>query len=131
MSTHLRGYTAVGQTLGAMTPVKGITFPATTQTLERLRSAGDANDAGTALYNDYSDGPVRVTFRENVTLRNALIAKAKAGTTDTFTFNKTGRNKYSGAGFVQEVGEVSIVDNEPEFTVTFEPETEWTVAVGT
>jgi hypothetical protein len=127
--SSLRGFTATGVALGSMTGVKNIAFPSVSQTLQRVRTAGDDNDAGTAIYINYTEGPIRVTFRQSVTLRNALLTKSRAGTTDTLTFTKTGVHSYSGAGFVQEVGEVVYdADNDPEFTVVFEPETEWTVA---
>ena len=125
----IRGFTASGISLGSLAGVKNIAFPSVVETLERIRTAGDANDAGTNIYINYVEGPVVVTFRWNASLRSTLLAKAKAGTTDTFTFTKTGYCTYSGLGFVQTVGDQTFnAENDPEFSVTFEPETEWTYA---
>jgi hypothetical protein len=125
----IRGFTASGVALGGLSGVKNISFPSLAQTLERVRTAGDANDAGTNIYSNYVEGPIVVTFRWNASLRSALLAKARAGTTDTFSFTKTGYCTYSGAGCVQNVGDQTFnAENDPEFSVTFESETEWTYA---
>jgi hypothetical protein len=124
--SNIRGFTLSGVTLGALTGIKNMTFPGVTQTRDRVRTAGDGDDAGTAYYQNFVEGPIVVTFHKNATLRNTLLAKSEAGTTDTFTATKTGEHTYTGPAFV-DVGEVVYgSDNEPEFTVTIEPETKWT-----
>lgn len=128
MSNAVLGFTVTGAALGALTPIKNIVFPAVSQNLERIRTAGDANDAGQAYYQNYNEGAITVTFRKNVTVRNALLTRCRAGTTDAFTITKTGEHTYSGNAFVQNVGEITYADGDPEYTVAFKAETEWTVA---
>jgi hypothetical protein len=124
--SNIRGFTAIGAEVGAIVGIKGITFPAVAQTRDRVRTAGDDDDAGTAYYENYSEGPIVLTLHKNATLRNTLLAKAEAGTTDTFTVTKTGEHTYAGSAFL-DVGEVTYgPDSEPQFTLTLEPETKWT-----
>ncbi len=126
--SNIRGFTCSGISLGAILGIKSIAFPAVTQTRDRIRTAGDSNDAGTAYYQNYSEGPIVLTLHKNASLRNALIAQSEAGTTDTFTVTKTGEHTYSGAAFVDVGEETYGPDSEPEFTLTLEPETKWTKA---
>lgn len=126
--SSLRGLTCVGIELGSILGIKNITFPGITHTKERIRTAGDSNDAGTLVYENFVEGPIVLTLRKNASLRNTLLAKSEAGTTDTFTVTKTGEHTYSGPALVEVGEEMFGPDNEPEFQVTLDPETKWTKA---
>ncbi len=126
--SHIRGFICSGISLGSILGIKNIVFPGVTQTRERIRTAGDANDAGTLYYENYTNGPIVLTIRKNASLLLALQTQAEAGTTDTFTVTKTGEHTYSGAAFL-DVSDVTFgSDSEPEFQLTLEPETKWTKA---
>ena len=125
----IRGFTCAGTALGSLLGIKSIVFPEVTQNLERIRTAEDASDAGKQYCNNYVEGPIRVTFDWNATLHATLRTRAKAQTTDTITAAKTGYCTYVGVAFVQSVGDKTFgADAKPEFTVSFEPETDWTVS---
>jgi hypothetical protein len=129
--SHVRGFTCSGVALGALLGVKTITFPSLKATLDRVRTAGDSNDAGRAYHQNYVEGQISVVFHWNASLRSAMLARARLGEAglDTFTSTKTGYCTYSGPAFIAEVGEQAFgSDGEPEFTILLEPQTEWTYA---
>jgi hypothetical protein len=124
----IRGYTCTGVELGSILGIKSISFPAITQARDRVRTAGDANDAGTEYYQNFIEGPIVITLKKNVSLRKTLLTKVEAGTTDTFTVTKTGEYTYSGPAFLDVGEEMQGPDSEPEFQLTLSPETKWTRA---
>lgn len=126
MGTTL-GLSCVGADLGAMVGIVDIQFPEVTPKLDLLRTNSDESDAGKRYYQNYDEGAIVITLKRNVTLRNAMLTKSRAGTTDTFTVKRTGDQQYVGAAFVT-VGSITHGDAEPTFQVTLTPETEWTAS---
>lgn len=126
--SNIRGFTCAGVSLGSILGIKNIVFPGITQARERIRTAGDSDDAGTEYYENFTEGPIVLTLAKNVSLRLALLTKAEAGTTDTWTVTKTGEHTYSGAAFVDVGEETYNSEGEPEFQLTLTPETKWTRA---
>lgn len=131
MSKTGYGATLIGAALGSITGIKNMEVGGVTVTFERLRTVADAKKCGTQIPIDWTQGPITLTLDWNKTVYNTLAAAAKAHTKDTFTATDVEASVRVGAGYVAEVG---AVPDDPsrlsEFTVSLEPETDWSFTPG-
>lgn len=130
MSADLYDWTVSGSVLGSLTGIKGVIIGAETTNFDREYLAEDTPLCGKAYPLTNTPGQVTVTLKWNATIYDTLKDAAQAHTKETaLSIAKTGVGTWSGACYVQNVGERQVgVDKMPEFAVTFEPETQWVYA---
>jgi hypothetical protein len=102
--------------------------------MERIRTVGDPTKAGTAYPLDNQSRPMVVTIAGKPgakTVYNTVDAARRAHTKDTFTGTDVEGTTYVGAGYISDVGDLSLgTDAHASFTITIEPETEWAITPG-
>jgi hypothetical protein len=130
MSADLYDWTVSGAILGGLTGIKSVSIGAESTNFDREYLAEDTGQSGKAYPLTNTPGQATVTLKWNATTYDALKNAAQAQTKETtLTIAKTGVGTWTGACYVQSVGERQVgVDKMPEFTVTFEPETQWAYA---
>lgn len=133
MSADLFGWSLSGTTFTGITGIKGVSIGAETVNFDREYLAEDTTLCGTAYPLTNTPAQITLTLKWNATVYKVFKDAAQAQTKEVgLSITKTGMGTWSGACYVQSVGERQVgSDKMPEFTVTLEPETQWAYAAPT
>jgi hypothetical protein len=127
MPTTLTGSTLVGSSSGSITGIENCQIGGLDVTKINYMTAGDTNALSNNIPGAGREGDMVLTIVYEKALQTTLRAKAKARTTETWTYTDAGGSTWSGTGFIQNVGGIdSDPESEDTFQLTLTPSSSWT-----